>query len=225
MVTDKDGDPDSASFTVTVKNVPPTITGVTNDGPVNEGSQAFIAVAATDPAGLNDPLVYEFDCDNDGTFEVGPQSGSSANCTYDDGPSTNTVAVRVSDGDGGSDTDTTVVTVENVDPTGTLANDGPVDEGSPVTVSFSGQFDPSSADTTAGFHYAYSCGNGDLSGATYANSTADGASKQCTFADNGSYTVKARIIDKDGGYTEHTTSVTVTNAKPVVTAPARPECK
>src|SRR5207253_2880036 len=42
----------------------------------------------------------------------------------------------------------------------------------------------------------------------------------CTFADNGTYPVRARIIDKDDGFTEYTTTVTVDNANPVVVAPA-----
>src|SRR6185503_9193024 len=80
-----------------------------------------------------------------------------------------------------------ILTVTNVDPTATLSNDGPVNEGSSATISFSNQFDPSSVDTVAGFHYAYSCTNGDLSSATYAGSgTSD--STTCTFNDNGTYT-------------------------------------
>src|SRR5256884_5339023 len=57
-------------------------------------------------------------------------------------------------------------------PTADLSATTPIDEGSSSTVSFANQSDPSTADTNAGFHYAYSCSNGDLSGATYAN-TAD----------------------------------------------------
>src|SRR5947207_2883480 len=34
------------------------------------------------------------------------------------------------------------------------------------------------------------------------------------------HTVKARIIDKDGGFSEYTTAVTVNNVVPSVTAPA-----
>src|SRR5207245_2820436 len=94
-----------------------------------------------------------------------------------------------------------------------------VNEASPATISFSAQFDPSSVDTTAGFHYAYSCTNGSLAAATYAGSGAS-ATTTCTYADNGSFTVRARIIDKDGGFTEYTTAVTVNNLPPVVTAPA-----
>src|SRR5437879_9966550 len=123
----------------------------------------------------------------------------SANATY-------TVTVTVTDKDGGSDTKSFKVAVANIPPTADLGNNGPVDEGSPVTVSFSNQLDPSSADTSAGFHYAYSCTNGSLAGATYAGSGAS-ASTNCAFADNGTSTVRARIIDKDGGFTEYTTDV------------------
>src|SRR5207237_586678 len=38
-----------------------------------------------------------------------------------------------------------------------------------------------------------------------------------TYADNGTYTVYGRVFDKDGGYTDYTTSVTVNNVAPVVT--------
>ena len=45
---------------------------------------------------------------------------------------------------------------------------------------FSGQSDPSSADTTAGFHYAYACDNGSLATATYLGS-GTAATQDCTF--------------------------------------------
>ena len=149
------------------------------------------------------------------------ESNGSGTCTgthvYADNGSF-TVAVTVSDGTA-STSDTDTATIANVAPTATLANNGPVDEGSPATVSFSAQFEPSSDDTAAGFHYAFSCSNGDLSAATYAGS-GTAASTMCTFSDNGSYTVKGRIIDKDDGFTEYTTSVTVNNVAPVVSAGA-----
>ena len=49
------------------------------------------------------------------------------------------------------------VTVDNVAPTATLGNDGPLVEGSSANVSFSGQSDASKADTTAGLRYAFHC--------------------------------------------------------------------
>src|SRR2546429_7649231 len=83
------------------------------------------------------------------------------------------------------------------------------------TVSFTNQLDPSNADTAAGFHYAYDCNNGDLSGATYANTAGSSASTTCSYDDGPSdHTVKARIIDKDGGFSQYTTPVHVNNVAP-----------
>src|SRR5205823_2978307 len=123
------------------------------------------------------------------------------------------------DKDGGSGSATFKVTVANVSPTASLGNNGPANEGSPATVSFSGQSDPSGADTSAGFHYSIACDGlaGSLA-TTYAGAT-DGASKPCTFADNGSYTVKGRILDKDGGSNTYDTTVVVNNVKPSLSPP------
>src|SRR5207249_62520 len=115
------------------------------------------------------------------------------------------VAARILDKDGGQSEYTTTVVVTNVAPTARLSNNGPVNEGSPATVSFTHQFDPSSADTAAGFQYAYAC-----DGATY-GTVSSNPSANCTFTDNGSYTVAGQIRDKDGGFTEYTTTVVVTN--------------
>jgi YVTN family beta-propeller protein len=100
----------STSFSLVVNNVAPTIVSVSNNGPVVAGSPATITVAATDPAGANDPLAYSFDCDNNGTFEIGPQAGNSASCTFATVGS-HVVNVRVTDGDGGTATGSTTVTV------------------------------------------------------------------------------------------------------------------
>src|SRR5207253_8764279 len=88
-----------------------------------------------------------------------PGSLGSASHTYDDNGSY-TATVTVTDKDGASGQAQFDVTVANVAPTADLANDGPVDEGSPATISFSNQSDPSAADTSAGFHYAFACDDG-----------------------------------------------------------------
>ena len=108
------------------------------------------------------------------------------------------------------------MTVNNAAPTATLGNNGRVDKGSAAAVSFTSPLDPSSADTAAGFHYAFACDNGSLASATYAGSGTS-VSTNCTFNDNGTFIVRGRIIDKDGGFTEHTTTVTVNNVAPEVT--------
>ena len=123
--------------TITITNVDPTITEVVNSGPVDETSSVTVTVSATDPAGANDPLSYEFDFDNNGIYEVGPQSGNSATHTFADNGSY-VVNVRVTDGDGGVATSSTTIAVNNVDPTITeVVNSGPVDEASFVTVTVS----------------------------------------------------------------------------------------
>ncbi len=144
-----------------------------------------------------------------GVLSFGPVSH-----TYTDDPTGSpdefTVTVTVTDSHPESGSNTATVTVNNVAPTATLSNNGPVVSTIPATVSFSNQLDPSSADTTAGFHFAFSCTNGDLSGATYASSGTS-SSTTCTYNDGPStHTVRARIIDKDDGFSENTSDVTVT---------------
>ena len=92
-------------------------------------------------------------------------------------------------------------------------DDGEGDDGGgstckPVIVGFGNQSDPSHADTVAGFHYAFDCNGYALTSATYANSAA-GATKSCSYPKAGFYSVRARIIDKNNGYTESTVAVIV----------------
>src|SRR5207249_11819996 len=71
---------------------------------------------------------------------------------------------------------------------------------------------------TAGFHQSFDCTAG-VSGLAASYATAGtSASSPCTFADNGTYTVYGRIFDKNNGFSTYTTSVTVTNVLPTVTA-------
>src|SRR4029079_7519298 len=157
--------------------------------------------------------------------------GSDYACSFTgsvsgDGPDTrtDTVSASADDDDTGGSTasgaDSAIVVIDNVAPTANFANNGPVNEGSPVTVTFSSQFDPSSADTTAGFHYSFACTGGAAALATSYASTLSLTSKMCTFDDNGTYTVWGRIFDKDDGSTTYSTVVTVSNVAPTVTAPA-----
>jgi hypothetical protein len=100
----------SVSFSLVVNDVAPGITSVTNNGPIIAGGSATITVTAADTTGGNDTLAYEFDCDNNGTFEIGPQAGNTASCSFASAGSF-TVNVRVTDGEGGATLGSTVVTV------------------------------------------------------------------------------------------------------------------
>ena len=110
---------DGDTLGVAVANVAPAIASVTNDGPIDEGSSATVTVTASDPAGAADPLAYEFDCNGDGSYsdpgDVGPQAGASASCAFG-AEGIRIVNVRVRDGDGGTTTSSTAVTVNNVAP-------------------------------------------------------------------------------------------------------------
>src|SRR5207237_798359 len=143
---------------------------------------------------------YAFSCTNGslaGATYAGSGTTASTSCTFVQHGSY-TVRGRILDKDGGRSEDRSVGEGENVARTARRGKNGPVKGGSPAAVSSSGLSDPSSADTAAGFHYAFSCTNGSLAGATYAGSGTT-ASTSCTFVQQGSYTVRGRILDKDGG--------------------------
>jgi len=188
-----------------------------NPSPSNEGSAVTASATFTDPGANDGPFTCTVNYgdgsgDMSGTVSNGTCTGPSH--TYaDNGNYTVTVKVKDKDGDEGSNSK--LHTVNNVAPTATLSNSGPVNEGSPVTITFSNPSDPSSADTSAGFRYAFAC-NGNGLPLTYA-AAGTSPSGTCTFNDNGIFTVTGRIFDKDNGYRDYTTQVTVNNVAPVIT--------
>ncbi len=178
----------------------------------NEGSAiAMSGASASDPDG--DTLTYSWGVDSAlCSFDYLNTLNPNLTCT-DNGSFTATLTV--SDNINAAVTSDASVTVSNVAPTASLGNDGPIGEGGSAVVSFSGASDPSSDDTGAGFHYAFDCNGGSLAAATYATS-GTGDSTSCAFADNGSYIVSGKIVDKDNGATEYTTVVTVNNVAPTI---------
>src|SRR5207237_362627 len=89
---------------------------------------------------------------------------------------------------------------------------GPVNEGQSFTLTLTGPQDPSSADTAAGFTYAFDCVGGSGYGAFGSSNSAN-----CPTTDSGTRSVKGKIKDKDGGGSEYTGTFTVNNVAPVVT--------
>ena len=221
-VTDNGGLSTTATATVNVTNVAPSILGVTNSSPITEGSSANITVGASDPAGALDSLMYEFDCNNDGGFEIGPQSSSAASCAFVDNGSF-TVGVRVSDGDGGNITGSTTVTVGNAAPTvGTVTvTPSPSIKGANVTASASFS-DPSTNDSPFTCTVNYGDGSGNLTGSVSGNTCTGPAH---AYANVGSYTVTVTVTDKDGSTGSRSTAHRVVYAfsgffAPVVNPPA-----
>src|SRR5207247_1100639 len=154
------------------------------------------------------------DC-GDGSGYGAFSSTANATCpTNDNG--VRSVTGKVKDKDGGASEYTATVNVNSVPPTATLSNDGPVNEGSRATIYFTSQSDPSMADTAAGFRYEYHCDGSVFGPASYAAASTS-ATSQCTFNNEGTYTVRARIIDKDNDSSTYTTNVVVKNVPPTVT--------
>jgi hypothetical protein len=135
------------------------------------------------------------------------------NHLYDDNGSY-TVTVTVSDGTAVV-SDQATMTVTNVAPTiGTKTDDANVDEGSTINFAVSDVTDPSTADETAGFEYAFAC-----DGTTFGTYGAT-ASTSCPAGDGpGSVTIAAKAKDKDGGESDPVSSTfTVLNLKPTITS-------
>ncbi len=213
------------SLSVTVNNVAPTI-AVTGNANVNEGSLYTLNLGLiTDPG---DDTVFRYIINwGDGVFTdttANPEN-TVHNHTYDDGTILRNVIISLFDEDGSPHANAGnpkpfPVTVNNVDPTATFFNGGAVSEGSNGLVGFAAQFDPSVADTNAGFSYSYDFNNdGDFadSGELTDVASASTAVPALYLADGPAVrTVRGRIKDKDGGFTDYTTNITVNNVTPVV---------
>ena len=193
---------------VTVRNVAPTITSVVADpSAVDAGGTSTITVSATDPAGAEDPLEYSFDCDDNGSFEIGPQAGNSASCTITETPA-QTVNVRVEDGDDGVAEDDVSVSVRSVAPTVDAGDDATINEGE--TFIRAGSFTDSGTEWTATVDYGDGSGVEDLvlSGKAFRLSH--------EYADNGEFDVVVEVTDEAGGTGQDTVTVTVNNVAPDV---------
>lgn len=215
-VTDAAGESGSTTFNATVRNLSPTAE-LSNNGPVNEGSPVTISFSdQSDPSSADSTagFHYAYACDGNLPDDVSyndSRPDASTTCTFDDGPSTHTIAARIIDKDNGARDYSTTVTVNNVAPTANFTASTPVDEGGSINLSLTDPVDPSQADTAAGFSYAFDCGDGKGYGPPSNSNTTT-----CTALDNPSQTVKVRITDKDGGSTEYSADVSVNNVAPTV---------
>jgi PKD repeat protein len=231
-VTDGDGSTATRTEALEVHNVRPVLV-VALDQEVKEGELLDLSAVSGPPLGL---YVDEGLLDtHTATVDWGDGSGVQV-ATVFEAPGAGAlggthaytsegvfeVVVTIADDDGGTDTQSFFVTVGNAAPTATLGNSGPVAEGSSATVSFTNQFDPNPADAAAGFRYAYDVDNDgtfDFGDGTYAGSLASSSQliSSALLADGPSTrTVRARILDLDGGSTDYLTTITVNNVAPTL---------
>ncbi|MCG8652558.1 MAG: PKD domain-containing protein, partial [Pirellulales bacterium] len=114
--------------------------------------------------------------------------------------------------------------INNVAPTAVFANSGPVTEGSDgssVAVSFSNPFDPSAADTAAGFTYDFFFGD-DPSFDLLDFSTSSVSVPAALLAEDGTLDVRGIIRDQDGGSTEYVTTIHIHEDEPDIHLAAEP---
>jgi PKD repeat protein len=192
VVTDTAGLVDTATTTVVVENVPPTAS-VGDDRTVDVDEQVtFDASGTTDPG--DDELQYQWDVDDDGEYET---DGVRPTHTYRS-EGTHEVTMRVTDGDGGADTDTLSVTVQNVPPTADAGENLTVVTGEP-TLDASGSSPGDSSDTMT---YEW-----DVDGDDEFETT--GREPGYIYDETGTYNVTLRASDGDGGVDTDETTVTV----------------
>jgi hypothetical protein len=110
--SDTGGATATTSFTLTALNVAPTITTFTVQGTGVEGIAVALNAAATDPAGANDPLSYSWTVTRPDGSTV-PLTGASANFTPTVAGNYG-VLLTVTDGDGGSATRSSTLSVSSL---------------------------------------------------------------------------------------------------------------
>ena len=256
-VSDDDGGSDAETFLVKVNNVVPGVVGVTGSEWVDEGaafSLADLGWSIADP-GFDNPgtgttetftSTYTINWGDGSAPETGAivnrVSGSPGVATVaefeelfhtyaDNGVAT--VSITFGDDDSPPVAYTFQITVGNVTPTVTPADDQTVDEGALLSVVDIATFtDPgfdnphcSSGATCETFTYEINWGDGtaiDTGAATIdvpgsvGTDTSGSFDGSHVYADNGVYTVTLTVIDDDAGTTSATMQVKVVNVDPTI---------
>lgn len=183
-------------------NRPPSVGGILETTPANEGAELSFQATSTDPDGDTITHTWSFGDSDTGTGET------PKHIYQDDG--TYIVTVTGDDGyNGGTANYILKVTVDNVAPTADFNAPATLDEGNDFTLSLTNIFDPSPIDTATGFESAFDCGDG-----SYGNFSHNVTQTSC-YAGNNSLFVRAKIRDVDGGTTEYAVSVIVNENAPL----------
>ena len=195
-VTDDEGATDTATTTVTVLNVAPTVEAGENIN-IAEGTKFRFMGSFADP-GLLDTHEIEWDFGNGGTASnnLTPEHSYGDNGVY-------TVTLTVTDDEGGIGTDTLTVTVSNVSPVVNAGDDITINEGG--TAHFNGVFKDSGWLDTHTFEWDFDDGSPLVQGTL---------TPTHMYTDDGVYTVTLTVTDDDGGTGKDTLTVTVLDLAP-----------
>jgi hypothetical protein len=103
-------------------------------------------------------------------------------------------------------------------PTATFAATTPIFEGGSSTLLLS---DATTTTTLAGFGYSFACNDQGPLATTFAGANMPNPTT-CGFDNNGTFTVKGRVVDRNNGYSTYQATVTVVNVPPTITSLSGP---
>jgi hypothetical protein len=181
--TDRAGNAASRSFTVEVLNAPPTADA---GGPYQAGEGGAVALAGAGADAEGAALTYEWDLDDNGSFETVGQNPSFSAAGLD-GPASRTVKLRVTDAAGLSAVSSATVNILNVAPT---------------LNSVVGPVAPQAVNTQVNVTLNYTDPAGALDAYTPTVHWGDGTTDNNTshtYSAAGVYRVRATVADEDGG--------------------------
>jgi uncharacterized delta-60 repeat protein len=200
-VSDDDGGSSSDELVVTVNNVAPTVVA-SADKTANEGTSVSLSAVGSDVTAA-DTLSYLWHVVASNGQVVADASGANFSFTpMDNG--TYTVTVTVMDDDGGSSTDTVIVTSKNVDPRAAVAGEATAVRGQ-ARLYMGGYVDAGAMDT----HQVYwDFGDGTVVG-WHSASDADALNETHAWTNTGTYKVTMLVRDDDGGLASASQTVNV----------------
>lgn len=198
----------------TLSNAPQVDAGP--DLVVNEGELLVGAGSFADPD-FAQGFIANVDWGDSASPQYLPLSGKTFTLSHTYASSgVYTVRVTVADGHRLWGIDTLQVTVRNVAPTASLPSASAGAEGQGFSIAAPYYVaDVSPADAAVGFRYSYDFDNDGTF--EIVNASSGGASVPGQYVDGPSMTVRLRVIDQDGGWTDYLQTVSATNLPPTAT--------
>jgi PKD repeat protein len=204
-VIDKDGGVRKEAIKIKVDNVAPAIISITKPNQINEGQQIeFKAIAKA--GGANDNLTYMWNFGDNSNLV----SGQNATHIFVDNGNYN-VVLTVTDKDGATTTQTSIVKVDNVSPSIVKINKpSKIDEGQ------SAEFSAEASDPGTNDNLTYSWKFGE------STEQISGQKVKYIFTDNGKQKAILIVKDKDGGVIEKSIDLNIENVLPSIIAINKP---
>ena len=200
--------------TLTINNLPP-VADAGRPYTINEGQPVTLDASGSSDAG-GDVLTYAWDLDNDGVFDDATGESPTISWTglqalelIDGGY---TLAVKVTDGDGATHTDTALLTVTNLNPVANPGGPYTINEGQALVLDASNSSD-AGGDTLT---YTWDLdSDGVFDDATGVTPTVSWATLQTLGLVDGGYTVKLKVAEAEGVEHVSSTSLNVINLDPI----------